>query len=480
MMWGMTVPPSTDLDALAARVRDLEAENARLAAGRSRPAGSRSRAFASALCLVVAAILIPVSIVSAWARVQLVDEEAFVATLAPLVDDPAVQELLVDETMDAITAQVDFDALTASVFDGIAELGMPPRAAAALQLLQGPAADGLESLVGQTVAAVVTSDAFSDVWATTTRAAHKALTTAATSDGGGVVVRTPDGVGIQLGVVVERVKETLVDRGVAIADLIPAIDRVVIVGEGRGLDAVRAGYAIAATLGLWLPVITLVLLAAGVLLARRRSAGVIGAGLALAIGAGALAATLSIARTAVGLVAGELELSPSALDVIYGRLVDGMTQTAVVLSLVGVFVAVLGWVMGRSRAATSVRGTIRGVNAAGRAQLAARGLDTGRFGTWIGAHRVAVRVIIAVLAVLWLFSLRPLSLGDAVLVIVIAFVVAWALELLQRRPDPATDGETAGTEDAAGTAEAEDAEDAAPAGEQTDAPTTAAAGASEK
>ncbi len=151
----------------------------------------------------------------------------------PLVDDPAVQALIIDETMDGITAQVDFDQLTANVFDGIAELGLPPRAEQALGLLQAPAADGLENLVTQTVTRVVESDAFADVWATATRAAHRALTTAATSDGGGLVVKTDDGVGIQLGAVVERVKQNLLDRGLGVAQLIPTIDKVVIIGEGE-------------------------------------------------------------------------------------------------------------------------------------------------------------------------------------------------------------------------------------------------------
>ena len=62
---------------------------------------------------MVATILVPVSIVTAWARVQLVDEDAFVATLAPLVDDPAVQAMIIDETMEAINAQVDFHEITA-------------------------------------------------------------------------------------------------------------------------------------------------------------------------------------------------------------------------------------------------------------------------------------------------------------------------------------------------------------------------------
>ncbi|MDY0909258.1 hypothetical protein [Microbacterium sp. CFBP9034] len=426
--------------ALEDRIRALEAENARLAEAtpppKSRPSGGRWRAPVSALCIVIAAILVPVSIVGAWARVQLVEEDAFVATLAPLVDDPAVQALVVDETMDAVNAQVDFHELTKSVFTGLADIdGMPSRAAKALEMLQAPAADGLENLVHEAVTRVVVSDAFSDVWATATRAAHRALTTAATSDGGGLVVRTDDGVGIQLGAIVETVKQRLTDNGVNAAQLIPAVDRVVIIGKGDNLAMIRTGYALATTLGWWLPVITLALFGLGIAIARRRSTAVLGTGLGLAIGAGALAATLSIGNTAVQIAAGELGLSPSALDVIYGQLVGAMTQTAVVLSVLGLFVALLGWAMGGTRPAQGTRSAVRGMNSAARRQLASRGLDTGGFGAWLARYRVLVRTVIAVLAVLWLFALRPLSIGDIVLVLVVAFGVAWILELLQRRAD---------------------------------------------
>ena len=110
-------------DDLHAQLAALRAENEQLRARdtvdrrtRSRPPARRSgrwRTVLSAICIVVAAILVPVSIVGAWARVQLVEEDAFVNTLAPLVDDPAVQALIIDETMSGITAQVDFSQLTA-------------------------------------------------------------------------------------------------------------------------------------------------------------------------------------------------------------------------------------------------------------------------------------------------------------------------------------------------------------------------------
>jgi len=439
---------------LAERVAALEAENARLrsagdpAPEAERPAGGRWRAFASATCIVVASILVPVSIVTAWARLQLVDEDSFVGTLAPLVDDEAVQDLVITEAMDAITSQVDFAQLTSDVFDGIADLGLGPRAVAALRLLEQPAADGLTSLVDRTLTTIVRSDAFSDVWATTVRGAHRALTVASTSDGGGIVVMTSDGVGIQLGPIVEQVKQRLTDQGVGIAGLIPAVDRTVIIGSGEGLSLVRTVYALAVAVGWWLPVLTLLLFGLGIVLARRRSSAVLGAGVGLAIGGAALGATLTIGATAVAMVAGDLGLSPSALDVIYRRLVESMSQSAWVLALVGAFVALLGWLMGRSRAAAGTRAAVHSLNASARTGLAARGLRTGGFGARLGEHRVLVRTLVAVAAVLWLFALRPLGFGDVVLVVIVATVVAWVLELLQRRSDEAAPIDPSADDDA--------------------------------
>ncbi|WP_137846210.1 hypothetical protein [Microbacterium sp. 2FI] len=436
----MTDADATVTEDLTERIRALEAENARLAAAepksaKDRPDGPWWRALVSALIIVIATILVPISIVTAWARVQLVDEEAFVATLAPLAADPAVQDMIIDETMQAITTQVDFDEITANVFEGIAGLGLPPRAEDALMLLQAPAANGLTSLTTNAVTRVVESEAFVDVWATATRAAHRALTVAATSDGGGLVVRTDDGVGIQLGAIVERVKTNLVDNGVGIAQLIPTIDKVVILGEGDNLAMLRTGYAVASAVGFWLPVITLGLFGLGILIARRRSTAIVGTGVGFAIGAGSLALGFGVGAGVVGIVAGDLDLSPDGLGVIYDQMVGAMAQTATVLALFGVFIAVLGWAMGRSRTATGLRGSVRSLNATARRNLAGRGLDTGGFGTWLARQKILVRTVIAVLAVLWLFALRPLSIGDIILVVLVAFAVAWILELLQRRDD---------------------------------------------
>lgn len=437
----MTIGDTAEFDDLSARIAALEAENARLrevAPPTSALEGrARWRAWVSAICIVLASILVPVSVVTAWARVQLVDEDSFVATLAPLASDPAVQSMIVDETMDAITAQVDFAGLTSNVIDGVASLNIPPAAISALTLLKQPAADGLESLVDRAVTRVVTSDAFAEVWTTATRAGHRALTSAASSDGGGLVVRTADGVGIQLGAIVDRVKQNLSDQGIGVAGLIPQIDRVVILGTGENLALVRTGYAAAVAVGYWLPLLSLGLFVVGILVGRRRPTALLGSGLGLLIGGGSLAIGISMGAGLMATVATQAGLEPSALAVIYDQLADGMAHTAAVLAVIGVVLAILAWVRGRSRAAVSLRRSVGSVNSGLRRGLAARAVDTGVFGRWIFTQRVLVRAVIVALAVVWLLALRPLSIGEVVLVLLVALLVWWIAELLQSRPEEA-------------------------------------------
>ena len=54
-----------------------------------------------------------------------------------------------------------------------------------------------------------------------------------------------------------------------------------------------------------------------------------------------------------------------------------------------------------------------------------------------------VHVVIAALGIAWLLALRPLSVGDVVLVLVVALLVWWVTELLQRRPGEQVDEATA-------------------------------------
>ncbi|MFV0451451.1 MAG: hypothetical protein ACK5LS_04265 [Propioniciclava sp.] len=175
---------------------------------------------------MLAGLLVPLSIAGAWARVQLVSEEAFVQTFAPLAEDPGVQDFVIDQTTAVILEQVEVEALTADLFDGLATLDLPPAARTALGLLEGPTAEGARALIGSTVETTVRFDAFPVVWRTALASSHRALVAAAAVGDGDAVVLGSDGTrGINLGPVVEVIKQRLVAQGFGLASSIPPIDR---------------------------------------------------------------------------------------------------------------------------------------------------------------------------------------------------------------------------------------------------------------
>ncbi|WP_375384960.1 hypothetical protein [uncultured Microbacterium sp.] len=445
---------SSDTDELRARLDRLEAENARLRASAedvaiapSRRRRGTWRAFLSAVCIVLATVLVPVSVVTAWARTQLVDETTFVATFAPLVDDPAVQSLIVDQTTDAINSSVDFAGITNDLFDGIEGLGLPPRASAAVDLLREPAVQGLNSLVTTTVTRVVASDAFASVWQGALTASHRGFVAAATggTSGGAVTISDTGQIGLQLGPIIDAVKQRLVDQGVGFASAIPTINRTIVIAQSDSLATISVVYGLAVTVGFWLPFVALAFFLAGILIARRRSTALLGTGVGIAIGGTTLAAGFVIGGSVLALSAPKLGVSSIALTAIYDQIIGAAQQTAVVVAVIGVVIAVLAWVGGRWRGAQATRRAVGAVNQSIRTFLAARGVDTGRFGSWMFAQHVLVRVVLAVLLVGWLVLLRPLGAGDITLVLVVGLLVWWLTELVQKRPG---EGAGAGAADA--------------------------------
>ena len=98
---------------------------------------------------------------------------------------------------------------------------------------------------------------------------------------------------IQLGPIIERVKERLQEQGIGFASAIPVIDRSIVIAKADSLVLVQTLYSLAVAVGTWLPFIVLILLIAGVLVAKRRSA-------ALVWTAGGLALTMLITLAGLG------------------------------------------------------------------------------------------------------------------------------------------------------------------------------------
>ncbi|MDQ1122692.1 hypothetical protein [Microbacterium trichothecenolyticum] len=328
---------------------------------RPSPRGVVARSVASLVLLTIAALALAPALVLSWARVQLVDEESFVATLGPLSSDPNVQNLVIDEATDAIAVRVDFAALASGGVDALSSLGLPPAAARVLGLLARPTADRLRSLTQDAVADVVRSAQFDDIWSNAVRGAHRSIVFGATSDGGGIIVQTPDGLGVQVGGIVAAIVQRMDAEKSIVAGMIPPIDEVVIVSDGTALGALRAGYAAATVAGVIAPIVVALLLVGGVIAAPRRGAAVAGAGGALVVGS-ALVLWGSVVATALARRSTDAAgLDPAGVDALLRQVFSGlMGSTGVVLAtgvVMGIGAVVVVLVRRRAGAADAVPAT---------------------------------------------------------------------------------------------------------------------------
>ena len=346
----------SELDELRDRVAMLESENRQLKA----PDGSKRSAWLrptiAAILITVGVILAPVSVIGAWARLELVDTDRFVATLGPLAQDPAVQAMVASEVTAAITTQVDVHGMVGDVADGIRGLGLPHRTEAALGLLEGPAALGIEAMIGDVVSGVVASPRFAGVWTQTLQVAHAEAIAVIQDQPGSALDLAADGtLSLRLGVVVDAVRAEMLDRGVAFAAVIPEIDRELPIVQADSLVQVRAGYQVLTMVGFWLPWAALALIAGGVIVASRRLRALAGAAVGLFAAFGILLLGIAIGRA---LFLGEVSpsiLPADASGAMFDQLTASIRATAVSGMIIAGLLALGSWAAGASRSARAVR-----------------------------------------------------------------------------------------------------------------------------
>jgi hypothetical protein len=383
--------------------------------------------------IVIGAVLAPVAVVASWAKVQLTDTDSFVATYAPLANDPGVQSYVTDQAVAVVEENVDIPGVVSQVFDGIASLGTGPAATKALESLKGPAAQGIVSLIHSTVGTFVASDAFAEVWQQALRRSHTQLIATMQNDPKAAVAIGENGsVGIQLGPIIDRVKVLLVQRGLTFASQIPSVDRTITVAQNSSLPTIQLFYGLAVAAGAWLPWIALLFLAAGVLVARRRALALVWASVALAIGMIVIVAGIGIGRLVfVGSVSPSLIPSGVARTV-FDTVTTAMKDTGVAVLVLAIVVAVVAWYSGPFAVSRRLRGFFGAGVTWVREAAERHGISTGRTGEWIYAQRALLRAAVAVIASVVLLFLRPLSAGLIIWTLVIAALVIAILELVQR------------------------------------------------
>lgn len=219
------------------------------------------------------------STVAVWANVRLQESEAWAAMVGPLADDPAIQEYIVGEASAMIDHQIGLDA------DG--------------GRLRDISQSQLSSLIRVILNDFVTSPTFSRWWTDANLVAHAGLMALVNSDDQSLVQTRGDEIILDLQPVVDWTNSQLMtllpNLGYRIQ--IPEGSAQVTLFQSAALEQLTSLLHRIDTLAWVLPLVTLVLLAAILIIVPRRGHAALHLGWALAAGMVGLLLTLTFART---------------------------------------------------------------------------------------------------------------------------------------------------------------------------------------
>jgi hypothetical protein len=386
--------------------------------------------------ILIGALLAPLAITAGWAATEVSNTDRFVANLAPLAKDPDVQAYVSSSVSTAIENKIDIDGLTNRAFTGIADIpGVPPIAANALQSLAPAAANGLKGLLEKQVTKAVQSKAFATIWKQTLQLSHTQLVNILNNDQSGAIVISDAGkVGIQLAPVISAVKKQLVLQGFPLANSIPAINTTIEVGTVKNINEIRTGYQTLLVLAAILPWVSILFLAIGVLVARRRPRALVGAGILLIVFNLILVVGVAIARVVLGNAAARAGVPHSVTDLVFTALASTVTSSGIAAVVLGLAILLVGLGTGSSRQALAVREVVSTGFGRANLYLERHHLTSESFGRIMYQIRIPLRIILVVIAIVILLLVRPLTSGVVALTAILCVLVIALVALFERRP----------------------------------------------
>ncbi|MFG3660568.1 hypothetical protein [Streptomyces sp. NPDC047706] len=429
-------PPSGgDAENRVTLTADEQAEYRRLrraAAVRHR----KARCTGASVLLLIALLLAPLAVVATWLDQEVADTDRYVQTVAPLGSDPAVQSAVTGRLTDRVVAEVNVEAVTQWLGKALADAGAPPAVVDRSDALTGPLRAAVSDVVHRVVDRVVTSDVFEQAWVAANRRAHTAMVNVLTGSRSGAVRAEQDKVVLDLGAVVDEVKKRLVDAGFEKASAIPAPDRQITLFEAGELPQAQAGMRVLDVVGLWLPVLTVLLAALAVWIAPAHRVMLLVAAMGVGVMMVLLLVALAVVRRLYLDAVPASTLPADAAQAIYDTLVRFLRDSTLTLLVVAVITALAAYLYGPGRVARGVRGlAARGTTAAGHG-LRRLGLRTGAAGQWLETRRSWTTGIVIAAGVLALLLWNYPTVGAVALVLGLVLLVLVVLAVLAAAGGP--------------------------------------------
>ena len=419
-----------------AELTRLRAEVAEL---RSRPAAGARRHRVSwrtpvaTVLIVLGCILAPISVVAVWTANQVSDTNRYIENIEPLIHNPAVQGALTDKVTVAITSHLNLVGYTNQAAALLESKGLS-RVGTLLKTFGPSIASAVAGYIHGQVSKIVTSPQFANTWIKVNTTAHAELVKALSGQGNGAVSVSNGQVVIALAPFIAIVKQALVARGFSIVNSLPPIHPQLALFSSKDLVRAQTLYRLINDLKIVLPILTLLLLAAGVYIARGHRRALIGAGLGFAASMLVLALGLLIFRGIYINSVPNSTLPSNAAAAIFDTFVRFIKEALRTLLVVGLVVAVGAFFSGPSVTAVRSRGAVKSGFDWVRRFGEREGVTTGPVGRWTYAHRQALRIaVVGLIALLFVFWGRPTA-AVVIWLAVLLLVLLGLIELIGLPP----------------------------------------------
>jgi len=381
---------------------------------------------------VLGCVLAPISVLGVWAANQVSNTDKYVRNVAPLIKEPAVQGALTDKISTAVSGQIHVQAVAKQAAAQLSTRGLT-RLGALLSNFSGSIAGAVDGLIHSTVGKIVKSPAVARIWVNVNRAAHVQLVKALSGQKSSLSVSNGKVV-VGLGPLIDKVKQRLAARGLTLVNSLPPINPTFALFSAKYLVRARSAYRLVTTLKWVLPVLTILLFAGGVYVARRHRRALVGASLGLAASMLVLGALLAVGRAIYLNKVPASVLPADAASVAFDTIVRYIRQGLRVLLVLGLVVALAAFLTGPSITAVRTRAAFVSAFAFIRGTGERAGITTGPVGIWVYGHRLALRVAAVVgAALIFVFWTDPTGLVVLLIAIVLAIVLG-LIELIGRPP----------------------------------------------
>jgi hypothetical protein len=389
---------------------------------------------------VLGCVLAPVAVLGVWAGNEVSDTGRWVATVEPLIHDPAIQNVLTDKITNQITSQLNITGTINQAATQLNSKGLP-RVSTLLNTFGPQIASAVTGFIHSTVHTVISSKAMANAWVQVNTVAHQSVVKVLSGQGGGAISNSNGQIVLNLGPLIAVAKQDLLARGFSLASNIPPVSPTVALFQATDLGKAQAGYRLIKTLKIVLPILVVLLLAAGVYVARGRRRALVRAALGLVASMLVLAIGLLIARSIYLNSVPPSVLPGDAAAAAFDAMVHFIKVGLRVVLAVGLVVAIGAFFTGPSRAAIQTRSSLKSGMERIRNFGERKGVSAGPFGQWTYVHRRGLRIgAVALFALIFVFWGQPTALV-VILLVVLLLVVLGLIELIGR---PAAEPQAAG------------------------------------